>query len=63
MTEEAVQRLLSLDYPAEFVPGARSAVTPCLRIAPEEQVTLITDRVTEASGSALAAELPERASS
>jgi len=31
---EATTHLLSLDYPAEFKPGARSAVTTCLRIDP-----------------------------
>jgi hypothetical protein len=35
MTESAAH-LLSLDYPAEFIPGARSAVTTCLRIDPKE---------------------------
>jgi aminopeptidase len=60
MIEEAAQRLLSLDFPADFIPGARSAVTTCLRIAPEEKVTLITDRVTEPIAAALAAQLAER---
>ena len=58
MTQSAAQ-LLSLAYPAEFVPGARSAVTTCLRIAPDEKVTLITDRVTEPIAAALAAQLAE----
>jgi len=39
--------LLLLPYPAEFTEGAHSAVTTCLRIAPTEKVTLITDRATE----------------
>ena len=39
--------LLRMPYPAEFVAGARSAVTTCLRIDPTEKVTLITDRATE----------------
>ncbi|MGB8261713.1 MAG: aminopeptidase [Terracidiphilus sp.] len=56
---EASRRLLSLDYPAEFVPGARSAVTTCLRIDPAEKVTLITDRATETIGAALARQLEE----
>jgi leucyl aminopeptidase (aminopeptidase T) len=54
---ETATHLLSLDYPAEFTPGARSAVTTCLRIAPGEKVTLITDRVTEPIAAALAAQL------
>src|SRR4051794_9433443 len=60
MMQEAAARLLSLDFPADFVPGARSAVTTCLRIAPEEKVTLITDRATESIGAALARQLDER---
>jgi aminopeptidase len=59
MTETAAH-LLSLAYPAEFVPGARSAVTTCLRIDPAEKVTLITDRATEPIAAALAAQLAER---
>jgi aminopeptidase len=57
---ETAQHLLSLDYPAEFTPGARSAVTTCLRIEPAEKVTLITDRVTEPIAAALAAQLSVR---
>ena len=50
-------QLLATPYPAEFAPGARSAVTTCLRIAPEEKVTLITDTVTAPIAAALAAQL------
>src|SRR5450432_3215249 len=56
---ETAAHLLSLDYPAEFKPGAISAVTTCLRISPSEKVTLITDRVTEPIAAALAAQLAE----
>jgi aminopeptidase len=54
---EAAQHLLSIDYPAEFKPGAVSAVTTCLRIEPSEKVTLITDRVTEPIAAAIGAQL------
>jgi len=57
---ETANQLLALEYPAEFVPGARSAVTTCLRIDAAEKVTLITDRATERIGAALAAQLAER---
>jgi leucyl aminopeptidase (aminopeptidase T) len=57
---EAAAHLLSLAYPAEFIPGARSAVLTCLRIDPAEKVTLITDRVTAPIAAALAAQLAER---
>src|SRR5277367_5616140 len=35
--------LRTTPFPAEFTPGARNAVTTCLRIQPNEKVTLITD--------------------
>lgn len=54
---EASTYLLSLAYPAEFIPGAQSAVTTCLRILTGEKVTLITDRVTQPIAAALAAQL------
>lgn len=54
---ETAARLLSLGFPSEFAPGARSAITTCLRITPKEKVTLITDRATLPIGAALAAEL------
>ena len=57
---EAAAHLLALDYPTEVTPGARSAVTTCLRIDPAEKVTLITDRATESIAAALGAQLAER---
>src|ERR1017187_4332050 len=59
MNDSAAQ-LLSTPYPAEFVEGAQSAVTTCLRIARGEKVTLITDHATEAIGASLAAQLASR---
>ncbi len=52
-------QLLSLPYPADFVPGARSAVTTCLRIQPAEKVTLITDVQTKAIAASIAVQLEE----
>jgi aminopeptidase len=57
---EAAAHLLSIDYPSEFVQGARSAVFTCLRIESVEKVTLITDRATEPIAASLAAQLSER---
>ena len=57
---QTASHLLSLSYPAELIPGARSAVTTCMRIDPSEKVTLITDRATEPIAAALAAQLAER---
>jgi aminopeptidase len=56
---ETAANLLSLAYPAEFIPGARSAVVTCLRIDPAEKVTLITDQATAPIAAALAAQLAE----
>jgi leucyl aminopeptidase (aminopeptidase T) len=53
----AAAQLLSLAFPADFMPGARSAVTTCLRIQRDEKVTLITDRATEQIAAAIAREL------
>ncbi|HWT65227.1 MAG TPA: aminopeptidase [Terracidiphilus sp.] len=54
------RRLLSLAYPEEFAQGAHSAVATCLRIDPQEKVTLITDQTTEAIAASLAVELEKR---
>jgi aminopeptidase len=50
-------QLLDCDYPADFIPGARSAVTTCLRIQPTEKVTLITDQATIEIAASIAREL------
>ena len=39
-------QLLDIAFPADFTPGARSAVATCLRIQPTEKVTVITDLAT-----------------
>ena len=52
--------LLHIEYPAEFAPGARSAVTTCLRIDPAEKVTLITDRATEQIAASIGEQLEAR---
>ncbi|HWE83468.1 MAG TPA: aminopeptidase [Terracidiphilus sp.] len=54
---QAAAHLLSLDYPADFAPGARSAVFTCLRIQPREKVTLITDHATETVAASIAHQL------
>jgi aminopeptidase len=53
------QNLLHANFPPEFVPGAQSAIKTCLRVQPEEKVTLIFDRQTLAIAAALATELEE----
>ena len=49
--------LLSVAFPAEFSEGARNAVTTCLKIQPDEKVTLITDRSCIAIAASMALEL------
>jgi len=49
--------LLPTTFDPELTPGARNAVQTCLRIEPNEKVTLITDRVSEEIAAALASEL------
>src|ERR1700684_4246311 len=56
----ASRNLLYIDYPAEFAPGAQSAVTTCLRIDPAEKVTLITDRATEQIAASIGEQLEAR---
>lgn len=49
--------MITSTFDPELTPGARNAVRTCLRIQPEEKVTLITDQVSEEIASAIAAEL------
>ena len=49
--------LRKVPFPPEFREGAQNAVTTCLRIQPEERVTLITDEATISIAAAMATEL------
>ena len=49
--------LREVDFPAEFLEGARNAITTCLRIKPEEKVTIITDESCVKIAASLVAEL------
>ncbi len=53
----ARERLLELKFPAEFTPGAQAAIGTCLRVEPEEKVTLICDRATAPIAASLGREL------
>jgi leucyl aminopeptidase (aminopeptidase T) len=44
---------------AELLPGARNAIRDCLRVKPEERVTIITDEVTQDIAAALQSEIEE----
>lgn len=41
----------------EFIPGARNAIQTCLRVQPEERVTIITDEATQDIAAALESEV------
>src|SRR5580698_10521536 len=56
-TRDAQDFLRALPFDAELAPGARNAVEQCLRIQPDEKVTLITDHACAQIGAALAREL------
>ncbi len=49
--------LLSTAFDAELTPGAKNAIRDCLRIQPDEKVTLINDRACLEIGASLAREL------
>lgn len=49
--------MLPNTFDPELTPGARNAVYTCLRIEPDEKVTLITDQVSEEIAAAIAKEL------
>jgi leucyl aminopeptidase (aminopeptidase T) len=49
--------LLAVEFPEEFRAGARNAVTTCLRIQPEEKVTVIADESTLTIAASIATEL------
>ena len=50
-------RLRGLRFDPELTPGARNAVRSCLRVRPEEKVTLITDYACQEIGASLAREV------
>ena len=49
--------LRAIAFPEEFAPGARNAVVTCLKIKPDEKVTLITDECCLEIAASLASEL------
>lgn len=52
-------RLATDTIDAELVPGARNALRVCLRLKPDERITIITDKATEDIAAALQAEVEE----
>jgi leucyl aminopeptidase (aminopeptidase T) len=54
----AMPDVLSTDtIDQELIPGARNAIRDCLRVKPEERVTIITDRETQEIAAALQSEI------
>ncbi len=49
--------LRTVPFDPEYIPGAHNAVHVCLRIQPDEKVTLITDHACLEIAASLAAEL------
>ena len=58
-TATAPTDLSALSFPENFREGARNAVTTCLRIRPEEKVTVIADESTLTIAAAIVAELAQ----
>jgi aminopeptidase len=48
-----------IEVDPELVPGARNAIRDCLRLKPEERITIITDEATREIAAALHAEVEE----
>ena len=56
----AMPDLLATDtLDAELLPGARNAIRDCLRVKPEERVTIITDEITREIAAALQSEIEQ----
>ena len=52
-------RLSTDTIDAELAPGARNAIHVCLRLQPDERITIITDEATAEIAAALQAEVEE----
>jgi leucyl aminopeptidase (aminopeptidase T) len=52
-------RAHTIEIDSELQPGARNAIRDCLRVKPEERVTIITDEVTREIAAALQCEVEE----
>ena len=51
------RNLAAIPFDPELTPGARNAVNVCLRVRPDEKVTVITDEVTKEIAAAIVREL------
>jgi aminopeptidase len=56
-TDEEGGTLKNISFDSELAPGARNAVNVCLRIQPEEKVTIITDEATKEIAASIAQEI------
>src|SRR6202051_4727547 len=55
--KEGQNARVPLSFDPEYIPGARNAVSICLRVRPEEKVCVITDEVTLEIAAAIVSEL------
>jgi leucyl aminopeptidase (aminopeptidase T) len=56
-TPNGAARLANMAFNPEFIQGAHSAITTCLRLLPEETITIITDEFTKEIAAALYSEV------
>ena len=54
---EANRKLSTISFDPELTPGARNAVRVCLRVQPDEKVTVITDEATKEIAASMVREL------
>ncbi len=52
-----MNELEAIGFDPEYIPGARNAVQVCLRVQPQERVTVITDHASREIAASIAAEL------
>ena len=52
-----ISRLVDIEFDPQLTPGARNAVNVCLRLQPDERLTLITDTATLEIAAALVSEI------
>ena len=53
------ERLTTQTIDQELIPGARNAIRDCLRLKPDERITIITDEATQEIAAALQSEVEE----
>ncbi len=57
LSQKAREGTLNIPFDPELTPGARNAVNVCLRVRPDEKVTITTDQATKEIAASIAREL------